>query len=67
MERHSDLCGPAGGAIRGLIASALGTEPTPSAVSQALQTNPDAAVKLAQIESDQHVKLQELATEGIRI
>ncbi len=55
--------GPAGGAIGGLIAAALGTEATPSAVSQALQTNPDAAVKLAQIESDQRVKLQELATD----
>lgn len=57
------LGGPAGGAIGGIIASALGTEATPSAVSQALQVNPDAAVKLAQIESDQKVKLQELATD----
>lgn len=57
------LGGPAGGAIGGLIASALGTENTPSAVSQALSVNPDAAVKLAQIEADQKVKFQELATD----
>jgi hypothetical protein len=57
------LGGPAGGALGGLVAAALGTEATPSAVSQALQSNPDAAVKLAQIESDQRVKLQELATD----
>ncbi len=52
--------GPAGGAIGGLIASALGTENTPSAVSQALQSSPDAAVKLAQIEADERVRLQAL-------
>lgn len=50
--------GPAGAAIGGLIASALGTTNTPDAVSQALAVNPDAAVKLAQIESDERVKLQ---------
>lgn len=55
--------GPAGAAIGGLVASALGTENTPSAVSQALSINPDAAVKLAQIEADQKVKFQELATD----
>lgn len=57
------LGGPAGGAIGGLIASALGTDNTPSAVSQALQVNPDAAVKLAQIEAEQKTKLAELATD----
>lgn len=57
------LGGPAGAAIGGLVASALGTENTPSAVSQALSVNPDAAVKLAQIEADQKVKFQELATD----
>ena len=57
------LGGPAGAAIGGIVASALGTEPTPSAVSQALSANPDAAVKLAQIEADQKVKFQELATD----
>jgi gas vesicle protein len=55
--------GPAGASIGALIASALGTDNTPTAVSQALQTNPDAAVKLAQIESDQKIKLAELATD----
>jgi roadblock/LC7 domain-containing protein len=57
------LGGPAGATVGAMVASALGTEATPSAVSQALQTNPEAAVKLAQIESDERVKLQELATE----
>jgi hypothetical protein len=57
------LGGPAGAAIGALVASALGTDNTPSAVSQALQTNPDAAVKLAQIEADQKIKLSELAAD----
>jgi len=57
------LGGPAGAAIGGLVASVLGTENTPSAVSQALSINPDAAIKLAQIETDQKVKFQELATD----
>ena len=52
--------GPAGTAIGSVIASALGTEATPDAVSQALAVNPDAAVKLRQIESDERVKLQSM-------
>jgi hypothetical protein len=43
------LGGPAGGAVGGLIAAALGTKDTPEAVSAAL-ANPDAAIKLRQIE-----------------
>ncbi len=54
------LGGPAGAAIGGIVASALGADSTPDAVSQALAVNPDAAVKLRQIEADQRVKLQEL-------
>lgn len=57
------LGGPAGAAIGSLVASAIGSEATPSAVSQAMQVNPDAAVKLAQIESDQKVRLQGLTTQ----
>jgi hypothetical protein len=52
--------GPAGGAIGALVSTALGVANTPDAVNEALKTNPDAAVKLAQIESDERVKLQGL-------
>jgi hypothetical protein len=55
------LGGPAGATAGSIIASTLGTGATPDAVSQALLTNPDAAVKIKQIESEQAVKLQELA------
>lgn len=54
------LAGPAGAAVGGLVASALGTAATPDAVSQALATNPDAAVKLADIEARRAVELQAL-------
>ena len=50
--------GPGGAALGGLVSAALGVANTPDAVSQALTTNPDVAVKLAQIESDQKVALQ---------
>lgn len=52
------IAGPAGGAVGALVASALGVANEPSAVNEALKTNPEAAVKLAQIESDERVKLQ---------
>jgi hypothetical protein len=53
--------GPAGAAVGSIVASALGTQATPDAVSQAIATNPDAAIKLRQIEADQATKLRELA------
>lgn len=54
--------GPAGAVVGSLIASTLGTGGTPDEVSQALISNPDAAVKLKQIEADRQVELQKLAT-----
>jgi len=58
------LGGPAAVALNvgGMIASALGTDNTPSAVALALQTNPEAAVKIAEIESNERVRLQEMVT-----
>jgi len=59
------LGGPPGaavGAVGAMIASALGVGNAPEEVSQALAVNPDAAVKLKQIESDRQVELQKLVT-----
>lgn len=59
------LGGPPGaaiGAVGAMIASALGVGSSPEEVSQALLTNPDAAVKLKQIEKDRQVELQQLVT-----
>lgn len=61
------LGGPAGaavGAVGSMIASALGVSSTPDAVSQALTVNPDAAVKLADIERQRQVDLQQLVVQA---
>ena len=43
-----------------LLSAKLGVVNTPTAVSEALKADPEAAVKLAQIESEQKVELQRL-------
>lgn len=59
------IAGPAGAAVGGLVASALGIAPaTPDTVAQALTVNPDAAVKLAEIEAKKSVELQSLLIQG---
>jgi hypothetical protein len=59
------LTGPAGAAVAvgGMIASALGTDNTPEAVNAALMQNPDALIKLKQIEADKEVRLAELVAD----
>lgn len=52
--------GPAGAAIGGMIAAALGTGATPDAVQTAIASDPEAALKLAMYESDNKIKLQGL-------
>lgn len=53
--------GPAGAAVGGLVAAALGTAGSPDAVQAAIATDPQAALKLAQFQSDNSVKLQQMA------
>jgi hypothetical protein len=53
--------GPAGAAIGGIIGSVLGTANTPDAIQASIATDPQAALKLAQYESDNRLKLQQLA------
>lgn len=57
------LGGPAGEAVGAIIASALGVAHSPDAVSQAIAANPDAAVKLATIESSRAIELEGLAVQ----
>lgn len=57
------LGGPAGAAVGGIIASVLGTGNSADEVSAALATNPDAAVKLKQIEADRQTKLADIAVD----
>jgi hypothetical protein len=56
--------GPAGAAVGGLISSALGVANTPDDVKVALATNPDAAVKLAQIAATKETELQTLLVQA---
>lgn len=55
------LGGPAGAAVGGLISSALGAENSPDAVSAALAGNPDALVKVQELQTNAKVQLQQLA------
>ena len=52
--------GPAGAAVGGLIASALGTEATPDAVNAALMANPALYEKLQEVQENSKVQLQQL-------
>lgn len=54
------LGGPAGGAIGALIASTLGVEGDPAAVDAMLRTNPDAALKLREMELTHGIEMQSL-------
>lgn len=58
------IAGPAGAAVGSMVASALGVEDNPSAVSEALKVDPEAAVKLAQIEASRTVELQTLLVQA---
>lgn len=55
------LGGPAGAAVGGLISVALGTDNTPDAVSAELAGNPDAIVKIQELQTNAKVQLQQLA------
>ena len=56
--------GPAGTAIGAIVAAGLGVGNTPTEVAQALAINPDVAVKLRQIESDNQIELQKLLVQS---
>ena len=45
------LAGPAGGAVGSMLANALGVDSTPDAVAAAIKSDPQAAVKIRQIEA----------------
>lgn len=55
------LGGSAGAAVGSLISTALGTDNTPDAVNKAILASPDAALKLAELQENAKVQLQQLA------
>jgi hypothetical protein len=61
------LGGPAGGAVGGIIASALGTGNTADDVLAAIQGNPEAAVRLRELQDAKEIRFSELAAEQARL
>lgn len=59
--------GPAGGAIGSVIASAFGVEGKPDQIAQAIKNDPNAAVKLRQIEVDNKTELEKIAVQKLSI
>jgi len=55
------LIGGPAGSIISLIASSLGTDETPTAIEQAIQTDPDAALKLRTTQENNLAMLQHMA------
>lgn len=60
------LGGPAGAGVGKLVATAVtgNADASPSEVEQALATNPDAVVRLREIESNHSIELEKLALQG---
>ncbi|MDX8413938.1 MAG: 3TM-type holin [Mariprofundales bacterium] len=57
------LGGPAGGAVGGVIAKALGVDATADKVAEAMRLNPDAVVKLRQLEMEQQQAISKMVLE----
>lgn len=55
--------GPAGGAIGSLVASAFGVENKPDKILQAIEADPEAAIKLKSIEIENKTELQRIAVD----
>lgn len=60
----SVIGGPAGGAVGAMIASTLGTSASPEAVLEKLKSDPEALMKIKQLEADerQHIRDIQLQT-----
>lgn len=58
------LGGPAGGAVGGLIASVLGVDNDPEAIGHALKSDPNAFLKLQQLEKEHERELRRMVIEA---
>lgn len=60
------LGGPLGGAAGQMISQALGVENDPKAIEHELTNNPDAIVKIRQLEADKEIEIRRMAHETAR-
>lgn len=58
------LGGPAGGAVAGLVADALGVENKPDAIQKAMESDPQAAIKLKRLQNEHRRELQRMSLEA---
>lgn len=61
------LGGPAGGAVGGLISKVLGVDNTPEAIELALTNNPDALLKIKELETSKELAILQAELEHKRI
>ena len=59
--------GPAGAGIGSIIASAFGVEDKPDAIAAAIKNDPEAAIKLKEIELNNKVDLERIALEMAKV
>jgi hypothetical protein len=59
--------GPAAPLVQSLIANALGTEGSDEAISKALESDPEALLKLKTLESEERLELRRLTIEQARL
>jgi hypothetical protein len=52
--------GPLGAGLGSIVAGVFGTEPTPDAVMQAITVDPQAAVKLREIEANERIEIERI-------
>ena len=61
------LGGPAGGTVGGLISKVLGVDNTPEAIELALMNNPDALLKIKELETSKELAILQAELEHKRI
>lgn len=62
----SVIGGPAGGAVGALIASTLGTSADPDAVMEKLKSDPEALLKIKQLEADERDQIRNWQLETLK-
>lgn len=61
------LGGPAGGAVGGLIAKTLGTNNSPEDILTALNSNPDALIKIKELETSKELAILQAQLEATKV